>query len=445
MSLSEPKTKTVEKQNSEGPINPFLRAPRLIRSPQASVVAQGTPPNGEPPGAPSQPEKPTKKSKPSLADILRKNDKGSMSYLEYATKLSNDLSAFVATKNNIHNDIKVLTVQIQKALQEANKEWKVHNESTQKKVAELEGMVTPLTSQKRVRPSPESPLTPVTVKRQRKAPKPLQKSRDDKEWEVVKKKARLKPAKKPQPREAAKVRPKSDALLIEAKDPKSYAEILRKVKKDPKLKELGSLVTRIRRTKNGEMLFELKGDPSIKSVTFKPLIEGVLEGEATVRALTQESVVECRNIDEITSEEELREELIAQFPLVESGKTAGIKLRKTYGGMQIATIRLPVTEANMLLEKGKIKVGWTICPLLVPQTKLLRCYRCLGFGHVAKQCTNTDRSNRCWRCGEEGHVVRVCTNKPKCMLCQDVEGKAHATGSLKCNAYKEAKARQGWR
>lgn len=389
-----------------------------------------------------------KPSKSAFAEMMQ-DDRGEMSSLEYATKLVNDLGGFVATKTNIHNDIKILVVKIQKAMLETNKEWKVQIESSRKKVVEpaveLEGMATPLARPKRARPSPESAQKETsTVKKQRKAVEPRSQSAN--EWQVVAKKTKPKPAKKPIPRQAKKVRPRSDALVIGAKDPKSYAEILKKVKRDPALKELGTQVARIRRTRNGEMLFELKGDSSVKSAAFKGLIEKSLEGEATVRALTQEIVVECRDIDEVTTEKELREELIEQFSLGEIGEAASIRLRKAYGGMQIATIKLPAAEANILLAKGSIKVGWVICPLRVPQTVLLRCYRCLCFGHVAKQCTSTDdRKGKCWRCGEDGHVSKTCKNPPKCMLCQKSEGNTHATGSLRCNAYLKAKARQGWR
>lgn len=422
--------KNVENIIDQEPENPFLRRSKLMKSPQ---------------GVQSQPDKPLKKSKSAVAVLLHDDDKGQMSGLEYSTKLVNDLSAFVASKNNIHTDVKLLVVKIQKAMLEANKEWKVYTETTQKKVAELEGLATPLARPKRMRPSPEPLQTPSTVKKHRSTLKPLKQTGDEK-WEVVKnKRTKPKPAKKPQPREARKVRPKSDALIIGAKDPASYAEILRKIKKDPNLKDLGAQVARIRRTKNGEMLFELKGDPSVKSGTYKGLMEQSLNGEATVRALTQEIVVECRNLDEVTTEEELREALIEQFSLGEIGRAAQIRLRKAYSETQIATIRLPVAEANSLLKEGRIRVGWTICHLQVPRTQLLRCYKCLGFGHVAMRCTSTDRSKRCWRCGDEGHFGKTCQKKPKCMLCQEVEGNDHATGSLKCKAYKEARARQGWR
>jgi hypothetical protein len=430
--------------------NPFQRMSKLTRSPE--ITPKGTPP---PPGVPldvtesplSQVKAPPKKPKSRVADMLREYGKGEMSNLEYVTSLVNELSAFVATKNNVHSDIKVLVVKIQKTMLEVNKEWKVRAESVQKKVAQLEDNATPLTSSKRTRPSPESSQTPATAKKARRQIR-LKQNADDAAWRLVanKKKTKPMPASKPQPREARMVRPKTDALVIAAKDPNSYAAILRKMKQDPNLKDLGSQVSRIRRTKNGEMLFELKCDPSIKSSDYKDLMaQSLVDDEVTVRALTQEMIVECRNLDEITTEEELREALNEQFSLGEIGRAATIKLRRAYGATQTATIKLPVAEAKKLLVEGKVKVGWIICHLQIPQTKLLRCYKCLGFGHVATRCTDTDRSKMCWRCGEEGHIRQGCKKKPKCMLCSVVEGNGHATGSLSCKAYKAAKAREGWR
>lgn len=432
----------MEKEKDQSLRNPFARSSKLGKSPKSGA----TPPVGSDQLA-ETPKSVKKPAKLTIAELL-KDGKGEMSSLEYATKLVDDLSAFVASKNNVHGDIKILVTKIQKAMLDLNKEQKVREEPFRKKAVDVERLATPRANSKRQRPSPET-ATP-----QPKVPRNgHQKPRENVEerWQFVgpkrkpPKPPKPKPDKKPQPRDARKVRPKSDALLIEAKDSDSYADLLRRVKADPDLKDLGQQVARIRRTKNGEMLFELKGDTSVKSGTYKEMIERSLGGDATVRALTQEIVVEVSNLDEITTEEELREALIEHFSLGEIGRAAKVKLRKAFSGTQTATIKLPVAEANKLLEAGKVKVGWTICHLRTPRTQLLRCYKCLGFGHVAKQCTLTDRSKRCWRCGEDGHVSKTCKNKPKCMLCQKGERNDHATGSLRCKAYMEAKARQGWR
>ena len=43
--------------------------------------------------------------------------------------------------------------------------------------------------------------------------------------------------------------------------------------RDPKLKELGENVVKTRRTQKGDILFELKKDPNVKSSAFKTLVE----------------------------------------------------------------------------------------------------------------------------------------------------------------------------
>src|ERR1700712_2871678 len=86
---------------------------------------------------------------------------------------------------------------------------------------------------------------------------------------------------------------------------------------------------------------------------------------------------------------------------------------------------------------GKIKIGWTVCRLR-EATRPKMCFRCLDFGHMAKDCKNTDRSKLCRRCGEEGHIAKDCQKDPRCMLCKEDSKKPHITGSSRCPRYRSA-------
>ena len=78
--------------------------------------------------------------------------------------------------------------------------------------------------------------------------------------------------------------------------------------------------------------------------------------------------------------------------------------KRPYRGNRKAFDLLEEAKALKLLKAAHIKIGWVSCRVR-RKKELNRCYRCLGFGHIAANCRGPDRSRCCWRCGEEGHTV----------------------------------------
>ena len=68
-----------------------------------------------------------------------------------------------------------------------------------------------------------------------------------------------------------------------------------------------------------------------------------------------------------------------------------------------------------------------------PQPRVIKCHRCQGMSHIAKNCSS--RFVRCGKCSSYDHQTRECTaaDKYKCVHCN---GK-HITGSRICQAMKE--------
>ena len=114
--------------------------------------------------------------------------------------------------------------------------------------------------------------------------------------------------------------------------------------------------------------------------------------------------------------------------------------KKPFRGTKKAFVRLEEARAPKLLKMTHIKIGWVFCRIRRKMERN-RCYRCLGFGHMAVDCRGPDRSRSCWRCGEEGHVAGSCTGKPRCYLCAVREDKPrndHIPGTMRCAVFWEA-------
>lgn len=234
------------------------------------------------------------------------------------------------------------------------------------------------------------------------------------------------------------IRSRPDAIIIGANGGMTYADILRKVKNDPTLTGLGEKVTRIRRTQKGEMLLELrKSETDDKGSQYGDLVKKALGEQAEVKSLSPETLVECRDLDEITTKEDVCQALTSQLGIGKIDESAIRSIRKAYGGTQRAIISLPIAGARVALKEGKIKIGWSVCKIRQLE-QIKRCFRCWETGHMAKNCKNDDRSKLCRRCGKEGHIAKACTLDPKCVLCEKIEGQRtdHISGSARCIAHK---------
>nr|AAM50567.1 AT22983p [Drosophila melanogaster] len=139
----------------------------------------------------------------------------------------------------------------------------------------------------------------------------------------------------------------------------------------------------------------------------------VLGDRASLRALTQSKVFLIRDLDELTTEDELKSALEAQAE-IPAAVVAIKSLRKTQYGGKTAVIAVPANLADPLIKRGR--VGWSQC-LIKELEPRQRCFRCLEEGHIAAHCRSTvDRSQCCFRCGTAGHKAE-CPKEAKCFLC----------------------------
>ena len=73
------------------------------------------------------------------------------------------------------------------------------------------------------------------------------------------------------------------------------------------------------------------------------------------------------------------------------------------------------------------------CEISKQQPKVVQCYKCLEFGHIAEKC---NKQQKCARCGAD-HSIKQCSrteNTVKCANCNE----NHSANYKGCNKYQEA-------
>lgn len=91
---------------------------------------------------------------------------------------------------------------------------------------------------------------------------------------------------------------------------------------------------------------------------------------------------------------------------------------------------------NLLRKENRVYIDARRCKI-ADFTRLTRCFKCQGVGHIAKFCK--DKEDTCSHCAEKGHRQTACMRKegkPKCALCARVGKPADHKGDVNCPTYK---------
>jgi len=190
-------------------------------------------------------------------------------------------------------------------------------------------------------------------------------------------------------------------------------------REDKQLTDLGSCVFKVRRTINGNLLLEVAKGSAESAEAMKESIARVLGDAASVRAMSDETkllVLEIRDIDSIATEQEICAATASQYG-IDAERITVRSLRRGYAESQSAVISLPYSLRNAVLNRGEVRIGWTICRIR-ERTGPTRCFKCLEYGHIAVNWKSlVDRSDCCIRCGRKGHKAPKCSKKPSCLIC----------------------------
>ncbi|CAD7085293.1 unnamed protein product [Hermetia illucens] len=283
--------------------DPFKRSSSTLRSPPMPKTMKDK--------VQAKSEVPCKRSNPAGTYREQSPDPEELPFTQLGAKIV-ELSEFIKDKHNVHQAIKNMVRAIRVLYNRSQMEEK-NNKNTPNPAVPTVSQATQVTPNrttiesqrnKRVREKDGDPLSNQQAPKRKKAGQDIRKtntnrseggnrtanlgnstsvakpktSENDGWTKVTNKKAERK----------AKVRTRPDVIVISSKGNLSYAEILKKVKADPDLKDLSGNVNRIRRTQKGDLMFELKRSSVGKIDDFRTQVKNSLGENAAVRAQKHE-------------------------------------------------------------------------------------------------------------------------------------------------------------
>jgi len=210
------------------------------------------------------------------------------------------------------------------------------------------------------------------------------------------------------------------------------------MRKDVDFETTGAQISSISESRSGEILIKLKSKDAERTA-LEEALRSKLGPRATVRGLVKFEDVEILDLDCVTSQSKVENSIRHALGLSTDEQMVKSKsLRQSFMGTQRAIVRLKRVDAQKVIEKGRIKVGWINARVRF-KVIATKCFRCLGYGHTKHSCRGTDRLGACCLCGKEGHKASSCNAPPRFMACQDLkEPTDHYPGSGKCTAYRIA-------
>lgn len=228
---------------------------------------------------------------------------------------------------------------------------------------------------------------------------------------------------------------KTAAITITCEEDVSYNEIITRAKREITLTEYGIEDCKTRRGYTGGLVMEISGEEAAdKADKLAIKLREVLKNErVNIQRPVKKVNIKITGFDETTDKEEITNEIIRICECRHEDIRVS-NVRRTIRGIGIAWLVCTIEVAINLLEKNKIRIGWSMVRCEIASARPLRCYRCMETGHSRFNCRSSiDRSGNCFNCGKLGHTANGCTNRSSCMVCR-YYGKPHAhrTGGPGC-------------
>ena len=210
------------------------------------------------------------------------------------------------------------------------------------------------------------------------------------------------------------------AISIAPDSTKTCEGVLANARAQIRLSEIGGPVARIRQTAAGGILFEIPGkDRFEKADALAARLSEVFAKEKEVRISRPFRRAEIRilGLDMAIQPGDVQKAVVAACGCKAEEVKVGEIRKRSPREMGTAWVQCPASAAKVLVDQGKIVIGWVRARIEALRARPMTCYRCLREGHAASSCTSVkDRSGSCYNCGGMGHRAKDCRSPPKCLM-----------------------------
>uniref|UniRef100_A0A182R0X7 Uncharacterized protein n=1 Tax=Anopheles farauti TaxID=69004 RepID=A0A182R0X7_9DIPT len=140
---------------------------------------------------------------------------------------------------------------------------------------------------------------------------------------------------------------------------KTYVEMLTGMQEDPALSGVGSNIVRTRRAGEGALLLNVKKDADVREL-LAPL-RSKLGGKATVTAMEPMVTVECRDLDQDATPDQVARAMLKQHQVDVSSSAVRFRRGRDLG-TTVAVFQVPERCVDGIETSNRLRVGWSLGP-----------------------------------------------------------------------------------
>lgn len=226
-----------------------------------------------------------------------------------------------------------------------------------------------------------------------------------------------------------KRKPETEKIVVKSTG-RNYAEALKEIKDSVNIDKIGVQVRTIKRNNKGDIVMEVKGGRN----RAEALKEAIMENsKRQVVMANNASILYISDIDADVGTSDIKKAILEADNRFKEDDVRSISTRPSRNGNLNATVSLSKFACRELARMGSVKIGWVFCKVR-ERVNITRCFKCLEFGHITRNCQGPDKSKICINCGREGHVKRDCTHDSYCTNCKVI---GHRADQTRCPIFRQ--------